>query len=89
MWRQAIHRLNLLAARTHADRYIELSLMSAGTLDPGGHTGTISVGVQHTSGGPLYDQTDDYSYGPNQPAFVDWPKITAYIGGALVWGTEP
>jgi hypothetical protein len=58
-------------------------------LDRGGHTGTISIGVQHAAGGALYDQTDDYSYAPSQPTFVDWPKITAYVRGMLVWGTEP
>jgi hypothetical protein len=75
--------------RPHADRYLEIGFTDGRTLDSGSHTGTISVGVQHASGGPLYDQTDDYSYAPSQPSFVDWPNITAYVGGALVWGTEP
>jgi hypothetical protein len=76
-------------ARRGADRYLEIGFASTGALAPGAHTGTISIGVQHVSGGPLYDQTDDYSYGESQPNLVDWPTVTAYVGGALSWGTEP
>jgi len=77
-------------ARRGADRYLEIAFTAATTLAPGDHTGTISLGIQHTSsGGALYDQTDDYSYAPNRPALVDWPNITAYVGKTLVWGVEP
>jgi hypothetical protein len=76
-------------ARPHADRYLEVGFAGPAMLAPGGHTGTISIGVQHVAGGPMYDQTDDYSYDPNQPSFIDWPKVTAYAGGALIWGIEP
>jgi hypothetical protein len=76
-------------ARKGADRYLDIGFSGAGNLAPGAHTGTISIGVQHTSGGPLYNQTDDYSYGENAPNLVDWPAITAYVGKNLSWGVEP
>jgi hypothetical protein len=75
--------------RARADRYLEIGFSGATRLGPGAHTGTISIGVQHVSGGPLYDQTDDYSYGENEPNLVDWPNVTAYFAGTLSWGVEP
>jgi cellulose 1,4-beta-cellobiosidase len=79
----------VMPARTGADRYVEIGFASAAILAPGGHTGTISVGVQHVAGGLAYDQTNDYSYGENQADFVAWPAIAAYVGGVLSWGKEP
>jgi Cellulose binding domain len=79
----------IVPARAGADRYVEIGFASAAILAPGGHTGTISIGVQHVAGGPAYDQTNDYSYGENQADFVAWPAVTAYVGGALSWGKEP
>jgi hypothetical protein len=77
-------------ARRGADRYLEIGFAASQNLLPGDHTGIISLGVQHASaGGAQYDQTDDYSYGANQPSLVDWTKITAYVGRTLTWGTEP
>jgi hypothetical protein len=75
--------------RARADRYLEIGFSGTGNLAPGAHTGSISIGVQHVAGGPLYDQTDDYSYGENEPNAVDWPKVTAYVGTSLSWGVEP
>jgi len=75
--------------RRGADRHLDIGFSGAGTLAPGAHTGTISIGVQHLSGGAPYDQTDDYSYGASQPNLVDWPTVTAYVGGTLSWGVEP
>jgi endoglucanase len=77
--------------RKGADRYVDIGFSGTGSerLAPGAHTGTISIGVQHVAGGPLYDQTDDYSYGASAPNLVDWPTITAYIAGGLAWGIEP
>ncbi len=77
-------------ARRGADRYLEIGFAASGNLAPGDHTGTVSLGIQHASvGGAPYDQTDDYSYGANQPSLADWPKITAYVGKTLMWGAEP
>jgi hypothetical protein len=75
--------------RARADRYLEIGFTSSGSLAPGAHTGTISIGIQHVAGGPMYDQTDDHSYGENEVNFVAWPAITVYLGGALAWGNEP
>jgi len=77
-------------ARRGADRYLEIGFTAPRILAPGDHSATISLGVQRaSSGAPQYDQTDDYSYGANQPSLVDWPKMTAYVGRSLIWGTEP
>ncbi|MCL6537196.1 MAG: cellulose binding domain-containing protein, partial [Acidothermus sp.] len=32
--------------------------------------------------------TNDYSYGTNT-VYQDWSRVTVYVGGVLVWGTEP
>lgn len=77
-------------ARPKADRYLEIAFVAAGSLVAGADTGTISVGVQHVSTNAApYDQSDDYSYGADQPNLVEWPKITAYVGKSLEWGIEP
>jgi|GEM_PF-6145630 len=33
-------------------------------------------------------QSNDYSYNASATEFVNWNKVTAYYGGALVWGNE-
>ena len=35
-----------------------------------------------------FDENDDYSYGTPM-TYTDWPQITAYRNGVLVWGLEP
>jgi hypothetical protein len=36
-----------------------------------------------------FDQITHYSFDPTAFPFQDWPKVTAYRDGALVWGFEP
>ena len=43
----------------------------------------------HTSTWLPFDQSDDYSFIPNQDSFVDSQKVTIYRDGVLVWGTPP
>jgi hypothetical protein len=35
-----------------------------------------------------FTETDDYSRGTNT-TYADTTKITVYVNGQLVWGTEP
>ena len=39
-------------------------------------------------GGATYHQDDDYSF-LSAGSFTDNPRVTAYVDGELVWGTEP
>lgn len=43
----------------------------------------------HTTTYLPFDQSDDYSFVPNQSAFADSKKITIYKDGVLVWGAPP
>ena len=36
-----------------------------------------------------FNETNDYSYGTNTGNPIDSTKVTAYVNGSLVWGTEP
>src|SRR5579883_1880085 len=69
-----------------ADTYLQLSF-TGGTLAAGGSTGEIQNRV-NKSDWSNFDETNDYSYGTNT-AFQDWTKVTVYVNGRLVWGTEP
>ncbi|WSA73983.1 hypothetical protein OIE65_34485 [Streptomyces sp. NBC_01800] len=71
-----------------ADHYVEFSFTTgAGSLAPGASTGEIQSRFNKTDWS-AFDETDDHSRGTNT-SFADAPQVTAYIGGALAWGTEP
>ena len=36
-----------------------------------------------------FTQTGDYSYDPTKTVYTTWNKITVYVNGTLVYGTEP
>lgn len=73
---------------TGADGYLEISLGSgAGSLEP-----NRSVEIQTRvakSDWSSYTQTNDYSFNSSASSYADWDKVTAYLGGGLVWGSEP
>jgi cellulose binding protein with CBM3 domain len=86
--------VNVQPPRMNASKYAEIAFKAGAlALDPFLDTGEIQLRLyskDHVS----ITQDDDYSYdaaacGDMQGTTVDWPKITAYLDGVLVWGTEP
>ena len=74
--------------RTKANEYVELAVVQ-GALDVGGTTGRIQLRL-HNKDFSAIDQTTDYSYDCGSVGQAhDSPKVTAYIRGVLVGGTEP
>ncbi|MEV4946837.1 cellulose binding domain-containing protein [Streptomyces sp. NPDC053755] len=72
-----------------ADRYLEVGFTAgAGTLAPGADTGDMQLRFHRSNWQPL-NQSDDYSFGPAQTTYANWPKVTAAVGGVNVWGTAP
>jgi len=71
-----------------ADRYVEIGFTSgAGSLAAGGST-TAQCRIWK-SDWSNFTQTNDYSFNATASSFVDTTTVTGYIGGTLVWGTEP
>jgi hypothetical protein len=80
--------VSLTPPRTKANEYVELAVVQ-GALDIGGTTGRIQLRLHNKDFTPI-DQTADYSYDCGSVGQAhDSPKITAYIRGVLVSGTEP
>ncbi|WP_242867758.1 X2-like carbohydrate binding domain-containing protein [Clostridium sp. Marseille-P299] len=75
-------------AKTDADYYLEIGFTSgAGTLAAGG---SIEVQVRFSKADwTNYTQTEDYSFSSTNSSYVDWEKMTGYVGGNLAWGVEP
>ncbi len=71
-----------------ADCCLEISFTSeAGVLLPGGNVEVQSF--VHKSNWEKYNQADDYSFNSSDSGYIDWTKVTGYIGGKLAWGVEP
>ncbi|MEU7005249.1 cellulose binding domain-containing protein [Streptomyces sp. NPDC046332] len=72
-----------------ADRYLEVGFTAgAGNLAPGSDTGDMQLRFHRSNWQPL-NQSDDYSFGPSQTTYANWSKVTATVGGVVVWGTAP
>ncbi|MBN2439986.1 MAG: cellulase family glycosylhydrolase [Spirochaetales bacterium] len=72
---------------TFHDGYLEVSF-SSGSLAPGAETGGIQVRIEKEGGG-YFDQSNDYSFGPEILEYTEYEKVTVYQGGNLIWGVEP
>jgi len=74
--------------RTGGDRHLAVGFRStAGPLASGASTGQIQLTVSRNDGVP-FDRTNDYSRATTAD-FTDASSVTVYVGGVLVWGTEP
>ncbi|MEU7336452.1 glycoside hydrolase family 6 protein [Streptomyces sp. NPDC007074] len=72
--------------RTGADHYLEVGFTS-GSLAAGADSGELQLRMAK-SDWSNFDESDDYSRGANS-SYADAPKVTVYVAGTLVWGTEP
>lgn len=76
----------LPAARTGADHTLDVTFTS-GSLAAGANTGDLQLRLAK-SDWSSFDESDDYSRGSGT-SYADAPKVTVYVAGTLVWGTEP
>lgn len=73
---------------TNADTYLQLSF-TGGTLQPGASTGEIQDAFNKTDWSN-FTQANAWSWNPADiNSYADNTKITVYLNGQLVWGTEP
>lgn len=75
--------------RRGADTYLEVGFgAKAGVLPAGGRIGPVDVQLGRSDRG-LYDERDDHSWLAPTRAYLENPKVTVYLDGNLVAGTEP
>ncbi|KAB1990048.1 glycoside hydrolase family 6 protein [Streptomyces triticiradicis] len=73
-------------SRTGADHYLEVGFNS-GSLAAGADSGDLQLRMAK-SDWSNFDESNDYSRGTNS-SYADAAKVTVYVSGTLVWGTEP
>lgn len=79
----------LRTPRRGADSYLRVGFTwAAGTL--GGHAAAGPVSLRVTKAdGSLFSETDDASWRPFAPSAAINSRVTVYVDGRLVFGTEP
>ena len=79
--------------KTNANSYLEVSFApSLGTLTAFQDTGEIKLAIHNDPYGPTFNQADDYSFDCGSATGttpIEEQKITAYVRGVLIWGSEP
>jgi endoglucanase len=76
-------------ARAGADTYLEIGFRSGlAALAAGASTGEIQDRFNRADFSS-YNQSNDYSFNAADIAYTDNPRVTIYVSGVLVWGTEP
>ncbi|MGW1066121.1 glycoside hydrolase family 6 protein [Streptomyces aureus] len=73
-------------SRTGADHYLEVGFNS-GSLAAGADSGDLQLRMAK-SDWSNFNEADDYSRGAGT-SYADAAKVTVYVSGTLVWGTEP
>ncbi|MET8131803.1 glycoside hydrolase family 6 protein [Streptomyces sp. NPDC005251] len=73
-------------SRAGADHYLEVGFAS-GSLAAGADSGDLQLRMAK-SDWSNFDESNDYSRGANT-SYADAAKVTVYVSGTLVWGTEP
>ena len=82
-------RIPLSKAFSTADFYSEVGFTSgAGSLSPGASSGEVQITLTKYDNSN-YNQTNDYSFNSSMTDYGQNLKITAYVDGVLVYGTEP
>jgi hypothetical protein len=74
--------------QSDADHYLEIGFTGATSSFEAG----TSIVIQTRFGKPdnsNYNQNNDYSFNNYATNYVDWTRVTAHIGGTLVWGSIP
>lgn len=78
----------LAAAKANADTYLEVGFTTAAGLLAAGQS--VDVQTQFAkSDWSSYDQSNDYSFDPAAASYSAWDRVTGYLGGSLVCGSEP
>jgi hypothetical protein len=70
-----------------ADYYVELGFATGATLEAGGSTGAVQIGLHKTTYSE-YVLTNDWSFA-DVGTLTENSKITLYRNGTKVWGQEP
>lgn len=78
--------VDLPAAREKADHYLQVAF-NGGTL-AAGQSANLEELAALDEGGVVMTQSDDWSFA-NRSSFADNTRVAVYVGGQLVWGTEP
>jgi hypothetical protein len=74
---------------TKADTYLQIGFApAAGSVAPGGNTGIVEAIITDTDF-ITFNQSNDYSFNPNDLTSMDSMTVTLYHNGTLVWGLEP
>ncbi len=72
-----------------ANTYFQVGFTSAaGSIAIGANSGDIQERF-NKSDWSNYNQANDYSWSQTQTSYAAWSKVTLYLSGQLVWGTEP
>ena len=73
----------------NANSYLKITFAEgAGSLPPGSDSGPIHLRIANSDWSNC-DESDDYSFDPQQTDYGPTARITLYRGDDLVWGTEP
>lgn len=75
-------------ARTNANTVTSITAPLTITLTPGTQL-YVKFRIHATNYQGKFIMANDYSFGGTQTLMMEWPRITAYVGGVRAWGNEP
>ncbi|MFZ5985815.1 MAG: S8 family serine peptidase [Bacillota bacterium] len=71
-----------------ADYYLEVGFTDASGYLNSGESATIQMRFSKADWSD-YNQTNDFSFNSSAAGYELWNKVTVYVSGSLVWGSEP